>query len=60
MYPGILFTYSDYMLTHRQQLNNKMKDAEMFVNIVRYNSKRLFCNVMESFQRDIKEDKNYI
>ena len=60
MYPGGLFTYSGYMLTHRQQLKSNMKDAEMFVNIVSYNSKRLFCNVMESFQRDIKEDKKSI
>ena len=49
MYPGVLFTYSDYMLIHQQQLNRNIKDSEMFVNIISYNSKRLFCNIMESF-----------
>ena len=58
MYPGVLFTYSGYMLIHQQQLNSNIKDAEMVVNIVSYNSKRLFCNVMESFRHDIKENKN--
>ena len=27
MYPGVLFTYSGYMLTHQQQLNSNMKDV---------------------------------
>ena len=57
MYPGIMFTYSGYMLTHQQQLNRNLKESEDFVNIVSYNSKRLFCNIMESFRRDIQEDK---
>ena len=57
MYPGILFTYSGYMVTHQQQLNQNMTESEMFVNIVCHNSKRLFCNIMELFWRDIKEDK---
>ena len=57
MYPGIMFTYSGYMLTHRQQLNRNLKESEDFVNIISYNSKRLFCNIIESFRRDIQEDK---
>ena len=57
MFPRVMFTYSGYMLTHRQQLNEHMKESESFINIVSYNSKRLFCNVMESFRRDIGEDK---
>ena len=57
MYPGVIFSYSGYMLTHRQQLNKSRKDNEMFVNVVSYNSKRLFSNLMESFRCEIKEDK---
>ena len=57
MYPGIMFTYSAYMLTHQQQLNRNMKADSEFVNIVSYNSKRLFYNIMESFRHDINEDK---
>ena len=60
MYPGVIFSYSGYMLTHRQQLNKSRKKNEMFVNIVSYNSKRLFSNLMESFRREIKEDKKSI
>ena len=57
MYPGIMFTYSGYMLTHRQQLSRNLNESDEFVNIVTYNSKRFFCNIMESFRCDIKEDK---
>ena len=60
MNPGVMFTYSSYMLIHQQQLNKNMKDSESFVNIVSYNSKRLFYNIMESFRCDIKEDKKTI
>ena len=60
MYPGVMFTYSGYMLTHQQILNEHMKESESFINIVSYNSKRLFCNVMESFCRDIEENKKNI
>ena len=60
MYPGVTFSYSGYMLTHRQQLNKSRNDNNMFVNVVSYNSKRLFSNLMESFRREIKEDKKSI
>ena len=35
-----------------------MGRKEPFVNIVSYYSKRLFGNMMESFRRDIGEDRN--
>ena len=57
MYPGVMFLYSGYMLTHRQQLNKHRSNNEIFTNIVSYNSKRLFSNLMEIFRREIKEDK---
>ena len=58
MQPGTVFTYSGYMMTHRQQLRKRAKKGDPFINIVSYNSKRLFGNMMESFRRDIAEDKN--
>ena len=58
MQPGTVFTYSGYMMTHRQQLRKRAKKGDPFINIVTYNSKRLFGNMMESFRRDIAEDKN--
>ena len=60
MYPGVMFSYSGYMLTHRQQLNKSRSANEIFTNIVSYNSKRLFSNLMESFRCEIKEDKKTI
>ena len=57
MHPGTIISYSGYVLTHRQQLVNFDASALTFVNIVAYNSKRLFANLMESFCRDIKADK---
>jgi len=48
---GTIFTYSGYLLTHRQQILNKDLNQKPFVNIVSYNSKRLFENMMESFRR---------
>ena len=60
MYPSVTFSYSGCMLTHRQQLNKSRKENKMFVNVASYNSKRLFSNLMESFCREIKEDKKSI
>ena len=57
MHPGTVFCYSGYMLTHRQQLTMGTHQSEPFINIVSYNSKRLFSNLMESFRREIKADK---
>ena len=48
---GTILTYSDYLLTHRQQICNKDPNAKSFVNIVSFNSKQLFENMMESFRR---------
>ena len=57
---GTIFTYSAYMLTHRQQIAQENSDNEPLINIVSYNSKRLFSNMIESFRRDIFEDKKSI
>jgi len=57
MNAGCIFTYSPYMLTHRQQIKNENDKMDPLINIVSYNSKRLFSNLMESFRRDIKADK---
>ena len=48
---GTCFTYSGYLLTHRQQIINPSDEANPFVNIVSYNSKRLFENMLQSFRR---------
>ena len=57
MHPATIFSYSGYMLTHRQQVTEGSVDSEPFINIVSYNSKRLFNNLMESFRREIQADK---
>ena len=57
---GTIFTYSAYTLTHRQQIAQENSDNEPLINIVSYNSKRLFSNMIESFRRDIFEDKKSI
>ena len=57
MRPGTVFSYSGYMLTHRQQIIEGAEDSEPLINIVSYNSKRLFNNLMESFRREIHADK---
>ena len=57
MHPGLIIMYSGYMLTHRQQILNCEDCSYPFTNIVSYNSKRLFSNLMESFRRDIDMDK---
>ena len=57
MHPGTIITYSGHMLTHRQQIVDMDALSLPFVNIVAYNSKRLFANLMESFRSDINEDK---
>ena len=48
---GTILTYSGYLLTHRQKILNKDPNQNPFINIVSYNSKRLFENMMESFRR---------
>ena len=60
MQVGSVFTYSGYMVTHRQQLQKSDMECEPFVNIISYNSKWLFGNLIESFWREIHADKkNY-
>ena len=58
---GIVFSYSGFMLTHRQQIYRKDQTMSPFINIVLYNSKRLFNNMVTSFRRylnDKDEKKN--
>ena len=57
MHAGLILPYSGYLLTHRQQIYDGNELSPPFMNIVAYNSKRLFSNLMESFRRDIKMDK---
>ena len=47
---GTSFAYSGYLLSHRQQIHNETTDMAPFVNIVSYNSKRLFENMLQSFR----------
>ena len=60
MQVGTVLTYSGYMLTHRQQLQKNDNECEPYVNIVSYNSKQLFGNIMESFRHDIHANKKTI
>ena len=53
---GTSFTYSGYLLTHRQQIYRQSDDVPEFMNIVTYNSKRLFENMMQSFRRYLRND----
>ena len=57
MHPGLILAYSGYMITHRQQIITRHGLSSPFINLVSYNSKRLFSNLMESFRRVIKMDK---
>ena len=57
IHPGTIICYSGYMLTHRQRIIDIDTIPLTFVNVVVYNSKRLFSNLMESFCGDIKSDK---
>ena len=54
---GCVFTYSGFLLTHRQQIHNESSDVVPFVNVVSYNSKRLFENMLQSFRRYLGEDE---
>ena len=57
MHPGLILTYSGYLLTHRQQITSGDDLSSSLVNLVTYNSEQLFSNLMESFRRDINMDK---
>ena len=54
---GTIIVYSGYMLTHRQQIIINNEKSPPFINLVAYNFKRLFSNLLESFRRDIDMDK---
>ena len=51
METGTTFAYSGFLLTHRQQIHKFSEDAAPFINVVSYNSKRLFENMLQSFRR---------
>ena len=51
---GTTLIYSGFMLTHRQQIRKMNENMKPFVNIVLYNSQKMFNHLMESFRRDIK------
>ena len=54
---GTSFVCSGFLLSHRQQINNKDENIPPFVNVVSYNSKRHFKNILQSFRRYLGEDK---
>ena len=60
IHAGLILTYSGYLLTYWQQIYGGNESLTPFMNIVAYNSKRLFSNLMESFQRDIQMGKKNI
>ena len=53
---GTTLVYSGYLLSHRQQIRRQNDSVAPFVNIVTYNSKKMFNHLMESFRREINED----
>ena len=57
MNPGLLLSYSGYMLTHHQQLFKENESSIPFINLDAYNSKCLLNNLIELFRRDIEMDK---
>ena len=57
---GTIFTYSAYIMTHQQQIKKEPVETPPLVNVVDYNSKRLFSNMMELYQRVILANKESI
>ena len=53
---GTTLVYSGFLLTHRQQIRKLKDDVKPFINIVSYNSQKMFNHLMESFRREIKID----
>ena len=51
---GTTLVYSGYMLTHCQQIRKLDNDVKPFINIVSYNSQKMFNHLKESFRREIK------
>ena len=50
-----ILVYSGFLLTHRQQIRKLNDQVDPFINIVSYNSEKLFKHLMESFRREINE-----
>ena len=50
-----ILIYSGFLLTHRQQIQKLNDNFEPFINVVSYNSEKLFKHLMESFRREINE-----
>ena len=50
---GTIISYSVFLLTHCQQIRNRDSKMKPFINLVSYNSKRLFKNMMASFRRHL-------
>lgn len=50
-----ILIYSGYLLTHRQQMYKLNENFNPFINVVSYNSEKLFKHLMESFRREINE-----
>ena len=50
-----ILVYSGFLLTHRQQIHNLNDTVDPFVNVVSYNSSKLFKHLMQSFRREINE-----
>lgn len=44
---GTIFMYSALMMTHGQQIKNLTDEISPLVNVVSYNSKHLFSNMLE-------------
>ena len=53
---GTTLVYSGFMLTHRQQIRRLNENVLPFINIVSYNSQKMFNHLMELFRREIKMD----
>ena len=53
---GTTLVYSGFMLTRCQQVRRLNDEVKTFVNIVSYNSQKMFNHLMESFCREIKID----
>ena len=50
-----ILIYSGFLLTHRQQIFKLNENVDPFINVVSYNSQKLFKHLMESFRREINE-----
>lgn len=56
---GSVICYSGFLLTHRQHITNIPNDTNPFLNIVSYNSKRLFSHILKSIERNYKAKRYY-